>query len=256
MNDQSDNIYKSKIGAVKPFEFNREVTQVFDDMIRRSVPGYAQVLRYLPTLVRTVLKKMPTAAQSQRYYDLGCSLGAGLAAMAEGVDRSLVTKNAFNFIGLDNSAPMITQAQSLLEPVFDEYELSLELSQQDVLKHKFLPADLVLLNFTLQFIELQKRDALIGDIYTALQPGGYLVLSEKLKFEQPLANDLLTEIHHQFKSDQGYSDLEISQKRDAIDNVLIPETLDDHERRLRAAGFKVVTPWLQNMQFVSILAVK
>jgi len=114
----------------------------------------------------------------------------------------------------------------------------------------------VLLNFTLQFIPLNQRDTLVEKIFNALNPDGFLVLSEKITLSNTRAEKYLTQIHHQYKSDQGYSQLEISQKRDSIENVLIPETLETHIERLERAGFRLITPWIQNLQFVSVLAIK
>ena len=115
---------------------------------------------------------------------------------------------------------------------------------------------MVVMNFTLQFIALEQRDGLIDEIYSALASGGGLVISEKISFTDSAVAQTLTELHHQFKADQGYSQLEISQKRDAIENVLIAESLDTHIDRLKRSGFSVVTPWIQNLQFISILAIK
>jgi tRNA (cmo5U34)-methyltransferase len=130
------------------------------------------------------------------------------------------------------------------------------LQHADIIGFEYNPAAMVLMNFTLQFIAVDQRDQLVDDIYSALCPGGVLVLSEKIKFDHAETNDALIKIYHQYKADQGYSDMEISQKRDAIENVLIPETLDTHHTRLQNAGFKIITPWVQNLQFVSFLAIK
>jgi tRNA (cmo5U34)-methyltransferase len=140
----------------------------------------------------------------------------------------------------------------ILEPKSASYSLL----EQDLLDTKIESAAMVLMNFTLQFVPLIKRDCLIEKIYAGLLDGGSLVLSEKIRFDDDKTNNALIDIHHQYKSDQGYSQMEISQKRDAIVNVLIPETLEAHVKRLKSAGFNVVTPWVQNLQFISILAIK
>lgn len=150
---------------------------------------------------------------------------------------------------------MIKQASKNLS-LLDSTDLNYYLLEQDLMTTDIDTAALVLMNFTLQFIALDQRDSLIQKIYAGLLDGGSLVLSEKIKFDDHKTHDALTNIHHQFKADQGYSQLEIAQKRDAIENVLVPETLDAHIQRLRGAGFSVVTPWVQNLQFVSILAIK
>lgn len=117
-------------------------------------------------------------------------------------------------------------------------------------------ASVVVLNFTLQFIPVEERLALLQRIYQGLKPGGALILSEKLAFEDETQDRFHIESHHDFKRSNGYSDLEISQKRSALENVLIPETLAEHQQRLEQAGFEFVEKWFQCFNFVSMVAVK
>lgn len=248
MNTNKDQIYQSPPQAAEAisgsFVFDERVASVFNDMISRSVPGYRQILEMLPTLARQF------TVQNSNYYDLGCSLGAGMLAMAKGLETSQA-----NLIGIDSSAAMIRQAKNNLT-MLDSKILNYSLLEQDLMTTDVNSAAMVLMNFTLQFIALEQRDALIQKIYAGLLDGGSLVLSEKIKFDDNKTNNVLVDVHHQYKADQGYSQMEIAQKREAIENVLIPETLETHIRRLKAAGFSVVTPWVQNLQFISILAVK
>ena len=268
MNSPKDQIYRSPattaLARSGSFVFDQRVAKVFADMISRSVPGYQQILEMLPTLTRQF------RFNNSNYYDLGCSLGAGMLAMAKGLSTDGLNANgseaddpeaegsdAFNatLIGIDNSAAMIAQAARNLA-ILDASAPNYCLLEQDILGCKLDSAAMVLMNFTLQFIALEHRDALVEKIYASLVNGGALVLSEKIKFDDAKTNQTLIGIHHQYKADQGYSQMEIAQKRDAIENVLIPETLETHTRRLKDAGFSVVTPWVQNLQFISILAVK
>jgi len=252
MSDKIDNIYRQKTSPTDSntaktgsFRFDARVADVFNDMISRSVPGYTQILTMLPTLVKQL--KQP----SSNYYDLGCSLGAGMLAIAQGLnERDLANAH---IIGIDNSTAMLNQAANTLS-TFDD--VSFELKEQNIQHCDINNAAIVLMNFTLQFIPLNERIAMIKKIYSGLQTGGALILSEKIKFESTSTHELLTDIHHQYKADQGYSQLEIAQKRDAIENVLIPETLETHTQRLKDAGFRIITPWVQNLQFLSILAIK
>jgi tRNA (cmo5U34)-methyltransferase len=130
------------------------------------------------------------------------------------------------------------------------------LVDKDICEISIDNASMVVMNFTLQFIPIEKRAALIEKIYEGLNPGGCLVISEKLRFEPDSLDSLLSDLHHQFKRAQGYSELEISQKRDSIENVLIPETLDNHIQRLRTCGFQSASPWFQCFNFCSLVAVK
>lgn len=250
-----DQIYRAKHGKVGKFVFDEKVASVFEDMISRSVPGYDQILHLLPTLIKRFQQS------NGRYYDLGCSLGAGMLAMAEGISSHKQNKttelsiNDHTIIGIDSSDAMISQATNTLCD-FHYPNLTFDFRCEDINITDLSNAAMVLMNFTLQFIALEDRDNLIESIYSNLIAGGGLVISEKIKFEDASTNQTLIDIHHQYKADQGYSELEISQKRDAIENVLIPETLETHVDRLRSAGFTIVTPWVQNLQFVSILAIK
>ena len=259
MSNKRDQIYQHPRGEKEnenaksgSFRFDARVADVFSDMISRSVPGYLQILDMLPTLVKQYRQQ---SIGEQNYYDLGCSLGAGMLAIAKGVNDSstTTTEPSVNIIGIDNSEAMLAQAETTLAP-FNQYNF--ELITQDIQKTDINNAAMVLMNFTLQFIPLVERDALIKKIYDGLLPNGTLVLSEKIKFDDPKEQQALIDIHHQYKADQGYSQLEIAQKRDAIEDVLIPETLAKHTERLSRAGFSVITPWVQNLQFISILAVK
>jgi tRNA (cmo5U34)-methyltransferase len=134
--------------------------------------------------------------------------------------------------------------------------VSTKLVDKDICEISIDNASMVVMNFTLQFIPIEKRVALIEKIYAGLNPGGCLVISEKLRFEPDSLDSLLSDLHHQFKRAQGYSELEISQKRDSIENVLIPETLDNHIQRLRACGFQSASPWFQCFNFCSLVAIK
>ena len=241
-----DNIYQVSQDKIEKFCFDTKVAAVFEDMISRSVPGYTQILNLIPVLVKEFYIK------NGNYYDLGCSLGAGMHAIANGL-KQIDPNTCRSIIGIDSSNAMLDQAKQLLNK--NEQHL-FEFKCEDISNTNIRDAVLVLMNFTLQFIPLEKRNDLLKNIYENLLDDGVLIISEKINFTNPKVQNALTRIHHQFKFNQGYSELEISQKRDAIEDVLIPETLDIHINRLRNAGFKVVTPWVQNLQFLSILAIK
>lgn len=252
MSDSKDTIYANtqsdETGKISPFKFDQRVANVFTDMISRSVPSYQPILAMLPTITREF------RMHQHRYYDLGCSLGAGLHAMAEGLKSTPeLAEIQTSLIGVDNSEAMLERARTHECPYNN---VSVEFIEQDILDTSIEQAAMVLMNFTLQFIAPEHRNHLITRVYEGLVEGGAFILSEKITFANTKTNDAMTNIHHRYKADQGYSQLEISQKRDSIENVLIPETLETHLTRLESAGFSVVTPWLQNLQFISILAIK
>lgn len=241
-NSGKDRIYARPLERVGGFVFDDSVAAVFDDMIRRSVPGYAMTLSLMPLIAKRY------AQEQTRIYDLGCSLGAGLVAIGNGSPESTT------LIGIDNSQPMLDRCQSNLAQAIEKQ--AWELRCVDILDTPIENASVVLLNFTLQFIPVERRLELLKSIASGLKPGGVLLLSEKVRFADPKTQQDLFNLHHDFKRDNGYTDLEISQKRSSLDNVLMAETIETHKSRLSEAGFDHCETWLQCFNFVSMLAIK
>jgi len=238
-----DDLFASPLGNVPRFAFDQAVVDVFPDMIQRSVPGYQTIINLCGELAARFVQA------DSNCYDLGCSLGASSLAIRQQIQQPGVT-----IVAVDNSAAMLARCQTLLQS--DQAATAVELVEADICDIEINNASLVVMNFTLQFIAIEKRQALLEKIYAGLNPGGCLVISEKLLFEPESLNQLLSELHHQFKSAQGYSDLEISQKRDSLENILIPETLETHINRIKACGFNSASPWFQCFNFASLVAVK
>ncbi|MEC8328733.1 MAG: carboxy-S-adenosyl-L-methionine synthase CmoA [Pseudomonadota bacterium] len=237
-----DNIYANQ-QAVKDFTFDERVVEVFPDMIQRSVPGYA-------TIVSTMGKLAGQYAQNNsNLYDLGSSLGAVTLSMRRNID-----KQNCQIIAVDNSAAMVERCKLHLEGFRSDVPVTVELA--DINEIEISDASVVALNFTLQFIPQPQRFALLEKIYQGLKPGGVLLLSEKIKGENTLVDDLLIDLHHDFKRANGYSELEISQKRSAIENVMRPETLNAHFERLSEIGFQHTQVWYQCFNFCSMIAIK
>ena len=243
----SDKVYAEIRSEVPPFEFNEDVVQVFPDMIGRSVPGYHAVLEMTKVVV-TEFARPGTAI-----YDLGCSLGATTRAILEGV-KGLSEEPGFRVVAIDKAPAMIDQCRRELPTHASNVVLDLRLG--DIVDEPIQHASLVVLNYTLQFIPIQERLALLTRICEGLIPGGALILSEKVVFPEERHQEVLTSLHHDFKRMNGYSGLEISQKRTALENVLIPESIPTHQERLYQAGFSTSMVWFQSLNFVSILAVK
>ena len=153
-------------------------------------------------------------------------------------------------VAVDNAAAMLQEAREYTRNSRHPIDFR-HADIRDVELHK---ASVVVLNFTLQFLPPAERLRLLRRIREALVPGGVLILSEKIAGETPEADAVLVEMHHGFKRTQGYSDLEISQKRTAQERVLLPETLATHRHRLEAAGFARNDPWFQCFNFVSLVA--
>lgn len=235
-----DSLYARPVTHVNHFQFDKRVVEVFPDMIQRSVPGYQMIISAIGLLAARF------SQDNSICYDLGCSLGAASMAMRE----KIKAKNC-HIIAVDNSKAMVKQFQEHLTA-----KVGIEIICADVREIEIKNASVVVLNFTLQFIPLEDRLAFLQGIYQGLLPNGLLVLSEKLKFADDKQQQLQTDMHHAFKKAQGYSDLEISQKRSALEKVLIPETFYQHQQRLHQAGFKSVNVWFQYFNFVSMTALK
>ncbi len=241
--DSQDTLFADPLGEITPFAFDANVARVFPDMIRRSVPGYATIVSM------TGLMAARYAQPDTRLYDLGCSLGASTLAM-----RQHVHSSGCEIIAVDNSTAMLERCRSVLDT--DTHDLPVQLVCADLEDVTVSRASVVILNFTLQFVPQARRDAVIQAIYDGLVPGGIMVLSEKVMFDDPHLDQLNIDLHHQFKRANGYSELEIAGKRSALENVLVPETLDAHRARIRTAGFASCDVWFQCFNFASLVAIK
>ncbi len=237
-----DNIYQTE-QKVAPFKFDEKVAAVFPDMIQRSVPGYGTIIEGIQQIARQVV------TDDSLCFDLGCSLGAASLAMSHGI-----TADNCRIIAVDNSRAMVERCRLFVDSY--HHKTPIEVICGDLQDQTIEQASMVVLNFTLQFIPLEHRDNIIQSIFDGLNPGGVLVLSEKIQFPNSDLNQLMIDLHHQFKRNNGYSELEISQKRNALENVLVPETIEAHKQRLAKAGFKQLDVWYQQFNFCSLIAVK
>ena len=241
-NDKKDTLF-ARVSKNERFTFDRSVAEVFPDMIQRSVPGYSIIIEQIQKLAEQFVTNNSTC------FDLGCSLGAASLAMSKGIKASQVS-----IVAVDNSEAMLRRCQQHIDAF--RHETPIILHQADIQEFPITNASMAVLNFTLQFIPENDRQVMLTKIYEGLNPNGILVLSEKVEFDDPQINQLLIDLHHDFKRENGYSDLEISQKRNALENVLVPDTLEQHITRLKEVGFSHVSCWLQQFNFLSIIAIK
>lgn len=233
-----DSIYSSPLERVSDFSFDTEVAQVFDNMISRSVPLYQEVQA-------TTVKIAKRLAQPQsNLYDLGCASGTSLEGLAREITQSTI-------IGIDSSQAMLDKARLKLQA-----HTQVQLIQADICECKLENASLIILNYTLQFLPIEKRLDILTRAYQALLPGGGLILSEKVSHRSETLNAVLYEMHHDFKRENGYSELEIAQKREAILNVLLPLSVEDNLDLLKRAGFKEAEIFAKWFNFASFLAFK
>ncbi len=238
-----DRLYENEIGSTGTFEFNAAVADVFPDMLRRSIPGYEASLRAIRSLARRHVQR------NSNCYDLGCSLGAATLAIRHGI-----VAEGCRIIAIDSALPMVERCKEIIAN--DETKIPVEVVAGDIREMNIMDASMVVMNYTLQFLPVDERAALIGKIGDGMRPGGVFVLSEKVIDEDPGIEALLVDLHHDFKRRQSYSELEISRKRAAIENVLVPESIATHKDRMVKAGFKHVGVWLRYFNFVSLVAIK
>jgi len=260
-----DQIYSKPLAQVGRFEFDDNVADVFPDMIARSVPGYGSML----AMVEQITKRH--AVPGTQLYDLGCSLGAA-------TDRiRLHAPPSCHLHAVDNSAAMITRLSERLEQErggnhfrsgdvnngndghpkkTPEPVCKTSLHEADIRDIKIADASVVVLNLTLQFLSPAERAPLLRSIANGMLPGGALLLSEKICFDDPDEQQLMTDLHLDFKRAHGYSELEIAQKRTSLEETLVPETAVAHLERLKDGGFSRASVWFQCFNFASIIAIR
>lgn len=229
-----DDIYKSKQNSTENFAFNENVTNVFPDMIRRSIPGYETIVAVSGLIASNKIVK------DTNCYDLGCSRGATTSSIIRTIGNRPCTIHA-----VDASSAMVSTARKEIT------DSRVTIRNRDINEISITNASAVFLNFTLQFIDPAIKAQLLRNIYLGCRPGAILVLSEKVTTGTEFEN-----LHLQFKKQNGYSQLEISQKRDALENVMRIDDVETHHTRLANAGFTNVRIWYRCLNWVSILADK
>lgn len=242
-----DKLFLDEALGAQPFRFDASVARVFPDMLKRSIPGYAASLEAIGALAARFAKP------GTRCYDLGCSLGGAAIAMRQGIRAP-----DCEIVAIDNAPAMVERCREIVA-ADDERTggtTPIDVRLADLRDTGIERASMVVLNYTLQFIDPAERDDAISRIHDGLVPGGILVLSEKVVDEDPDMEALLVDLYHEHKRRNDYSALEIARKRAALENVLRPETVTRHRERLAAAGFPAVAVWFRYFNFVSLLAIR
>ncbi|MDA9555974.1 carboxy-S-adenosyl-L-methionine synthase CmoA [Vibrio sp.] len=241
--DNKDTLFSAPINKIGDFTFDEKVAEVFPDMIQRSVPGYSNIISAIGMLAERFAKP------HSYVYDLGCSLGAATISM-----RRHINQEGCTIIAVDNSPAMVERCRLHINAY--RSDIAVDVIEADIRAIEIKNASVVVLNFTLQFLTPDDRYTLIQKIYKGLRPGGILIISEKYVFEDSTANELLIDLHHDFKRANGYSELEISQKRSAIEHVMRPDTITMHKERFSSIGFSSYDIWFQCFNFGSMFAIK
>ena len=236
-----DTIYEHD--GPNPFEFNKEVCQVFDDMVSRSVPLYCEVIDLAIYWFQKYYQP------NTKVYDLGCSTGTTIDVLA----RSLKGKQLKGqFVGIDNSSAMVDSCRTKLEWAKELHDI--DITCGDILSVEIQNASFVIMNYTLQFIPVAKRSSLLQSIHSGLCKGGVLLLSEKVRTECSELQETCTSIYEDFKHRRKYTKREIARKKEALMNVLVPFTEGELKRALMGAGFgtvEIIAKWNNFTTFVA-----
>lgn len=235
-----DKLFTQKTDLID-FSFDAKVAKVFDDMVRRSVPGYQNILETVGLMVKTY------GQNNTNYYDLGTSTGA--VCLALGLNNPHQNNH---IIAVDNSKSMTQKCSDNLTGKISNFEVICA----DIQDIDFKNASIIVLNLTLQFIAVEQRQALIDKIYRGLNARGALIVTEKIHFDNPKKQQQITQLHLDFKRANGYSELEIAGKRQSIENVLITDNQQTHINRFENAGFTHSFCHFQCLNFASFLAIK
>lgn len=239
-----DNVFEFRDKHVTDFAFDKSVAGVFDDMVSRSVPFYHEMQRMTAELAADF------AVDGSNIYDIGCSTGTTIAAF----DQALSQKN-ITFRGIDNSHEMLAKARTKLEAANLQHPY--ELAYGDLNKGIQIDnASVVSFILTLQFVRPLHREKVMRQIYEGMNPGGVLLIIEKLTSEDSSINRLFIQHYYEFKRRNGYSELEIANKREALENVLIPYRMDENFALLEHAGFESVDVFFRWYNFCGIIAKK
>lgn len=238
-----DLLYSKPLPLISDFKFDNSVVNVFSDMINRSVPGYKTTLNLINILTSIHFNN------KTNIYDIGCSLGDSSAASMRGI-----IDEDYHFFAIDTSKEMINECKKNLLKKYPQKKIIF--INNDALKIKFENASIVIFNFTLQFIPIDQRKDLLDRIYKGMNKNGILILSEKILFNDHNTQKNKNILHDKFKSINGYSNLEISQKKDALKKILLPETPNDHILRLQKIGYKNISVIYQCINFSTIIAFK
>ncbi|MDR2341429.1 MAG: carboxy-S-adenosyl-L-methionine synthase CmoA [Campylobacteraceae bacterium] len=233
-----DKVFEKPIN--KQFEFDENVVSVFDDMLSRSIPFYAEVLNLVCELV------LRYATPNSSVIDLGCSTANTLLAISKKIPFPL------RYVGIDNSLAMIEQARKKAQA----YGVDIDFIEGDITKSDFGINSIVIANYTFQFIRPPQRLKLARKIYESLQSGGICIFSEKIIYENKTLNKNMIDLYLNFKKGHGYSDFEIAQKREALENVLVPYSEEENKELMKAAGFNEVQTIFKYANFATFLAIK
>jgi len=224
----------------KQFEFDEDVASVFDDMLSRSVPHYEDMLNITTSFALKYTKEHSVI------YDLGCSTATTL------INISKNSQYPLELIGIDTSNAMLNRAKHKT----NAYGIDIKFIEDDIFNVNFKNSNVIISNYTLQFIRPLQREKLIKKIFDSLEPGSVFIFSEKVITDNKILNKQFIDEYYEFKKTQGYSEFEISQKREALENVLIPYSYEENKKMILDAGFTNFDCLFKWINFATFIAIK
>jgi tRNA (cmo5U34)-methyltransferase len=235
----------NRTGKVSDFQFNSSVANVFDDMVVRSVPFYIELQRMIGEMAQFFYKPRTFV------YDFGCATGTTLLFL-----MNAISEPGAQFVGVDNSAPMLEKARINVNKLSRKRKVSFLEADLNKPTFKASKISVATMNWTLQFVRPIYREALLGRIHGAMSPGGALLICEKIIVEATELNRMYIDNYYAFKKRNGYSQLEIAKKREALENVLLPCTVNENVELLRGAGFAHVDTFFRWYNWAGFIAIK
>lgn len=229
------------VPKTQKWEFDEEVTNVFDDMLERSIPDYSNMRNLVHKLTLKYAKK------GTIIMDLGCSTGEAIRKSVEKL------KDNF-FVGLEVSAPMRRKAQES----FKKFN-NVEIINQDL--REGLPSydkkiSVILSVLTIQFTPIEYRLNIIKNIYQSLSKGGVFIFVEKVLGETAEIDNTFVELYYDLKGENGYTQEKIQKKRKSLEGVLVPVTSSWNIELLKKAGFEDIDCFWRDLNFAGYIAVK
>lgn len=236
------NYDKTKLNN-KCWVFNEEIIDIFPEMLERSIPGYSIIIYIITMLLNYFV------TDDTYIYDMGCSLGE----VTLSINKKIKARNC-EIIAIDKSEAMINSFKKKLVGL--KLNAKINIIEDNICNIPIKNASMVILNFTLQFLSLHEQKNILQSIYTGLNSGGVLILSEKFKFSNRFFNKIICNLHHDFKKNNGYSEKEILEKKSMLKKVMLIDTIENHKKKLIEIGFNHIELLFQYLNFGSLLAIK
>jgi tRNA (cmo5U34)-methyltransferase len=247
--NKNDRMFASPMERITDFDFGESTAEVFDDMLLRSVPFYEEVQHMIVDIAYEFVHDASVIC------DLGCSTGTTLRMLAGKLRNNKHSVHTLRLVGIDSSQAMLERARKNLDQSYNGCQTSWELRDLNS-GVTGVVADVFIMNLTLQFVRPLYREQLVRDICQNTNSGGCFILVEKVLADDTLLSRLYIDMFHEFKNRKGYSELEIAQKREALENVLIPYRVGDNLQMLKACGFAHVETFFRWFNFAGFIATK